>query len=325
MSQTGTGTPPGTIQSTQDAFESMLAAEDGETEQLEAEALDEGEESIEASDGESGVEIEEQTEGDEDADEAPQQSQTFRVKVDGEEVEVPLDELLKGYSRTADYTRKTQAIAEARKQAEAEAYAAREERQRYAQTLEALDAQLRNLQPPEIDWDRLYQENPVEWVRQREIQRTRQEQTAWVQSQRAALMQKQQQEEQVQAEQTLEVERAKLFEALPEWRDVEKARAEKAKIVEYATGKLGFSVEEISDIYDARAVLALRKAMLFDELMSKRDQMRPKIIQKAKPMRGGTASTPQSSKVVASKTALSRLANSGSTRDAAAVFEQFLD
>jgi hypothetical protein len=325
MSETGTGTPPGTIQSTQDVFEQMLAADEGENEQLETEVVDQGEEALEASDGESEVDSEEVTESEEDADEAPQASQTFRVKVDGEEIEVPLDELLKGYSRTADYTRKTQAIAEARKQAEAELEIARQERQRYAQTLEALDTQLRSLQPPEIDWDRLYQENPVEWVRQRELQRTRQEQTAWVQAQRAALVQKQQQEEQAQAEQTLEVERAKLMEALPEWRDVEKARAEKAKIVEYATGRLGFSVEEISDVYDARAVLALRKAMLYDELMSKRDQMRPKIMQKAKPMKAGAASMPQSSKVVASKAALSRLANSGSHRDAAAVFEQFLD
>ena len=325
MSETGTGTPPGKIQSTQDAFEQILAADEGENEQLETEVVDEGEEALEASDGESEVDSDEVTESEEDADEAPQASQTFRVKVDGEEIEVPLDELLKGYSRTADYTRKTQAIAEARKQAEVELEVARQERQRYAQTLEALDAQLRNLQPPELDWDRLYQENPVEWVRQRELQRTRQEQTAWVQAQKSALVQRQQQEEQAQAEQTLEVERAKLMESLPEWRDVEKARAEKAKIVEYATGKLGFSVEEISDVYDARAVLALRKAMLYDELMSKRDQMRPKIMQKAKPMRAGAASTPQSSKVVASKTALSRLANSGSTRDAAAVFEQFLD
>lgn len=322
MSETGTGVPPGNVQSPKDAFEQMLAADEGENELLEAE---DGEEVLEAEASESDAESDEQTEGDEEAEEATQQAQTFRVKVDGEEVEVPLDELLKGYSRTADYTRKTQAIAEARKQAEAEAASAREERQRYAQTLEVLDAQLRTLQPPEIDWDRLYQENPVEWVRQREIQRTRQEQAAWVQSQRAALVQKQEQEEQIEQAQTLEVERAKLFEALPEWRDADKARAEKAKIVSYATERLGFSVEEISDIYDARAVVALRKAMLFDELMSKRDQMRPKIMQKAKPMKAGAASSPQSSKVVASKAALSRLANSGSHKDAAAVFEQFID
>ncbi len=323
MSETGTGVPPGNVQSPQDAFEQMLAADEGENELIETEGGED--EVLEAEASESDAESEEQTEGDEEADEAPQSGQTFRVKVDGEEVEVPLDELLKGYSRTADYTRKTQAIAEARRQAEAEAAAAREERQRYAQTLEVLDAQLRTLQPPDIDWDRLYKENPVEWVRQREIHRTRQEQASWVQAQRAALVEKQQQEEQIEQAQTLEAERAKLFEALPEWRDADKARAEKAKIVSYATEKLGFTTEEISDIYDARAVVALRKAMLFDELMSKRDQMRPKIMQKAKPMRAGATSNPQSSKVVASKAALSRLANSGSHRDAAAVFEQFID
>jgi hypothetical protein len=324
MSETGTGTPPGTIQSTQDVFEQMLAAEEGENEQLETEATDEGEEAVEASADEADVEAVEEPEGDEDADEAPTAAQTFRVKVDGEEVEVPLDELLKGYSRTADYTRKTQAIAEARKVAEAEAAQAREERQRYAQTLQVLEAQLKSAQPPEIDWDRLYQENPVEWVRQRELVRTRQEQQAWVENQRRALAEKQALEEQQVAEQTLEVERAKLLEQLPEWRDATKARAEKAKIVSYATEKLGFTTDEISDLYDARAVLALRKAMLYDEVMSRQQNLRPKIQQKAKPMKAGV-SVPVTTKSVKSRDALSKLQRSGSTRDAAAVFEQFLD
>ena len=324
MSETGTGTPPGTIQSTQDVFEQMLAAEEGENEQLETEATDEGEEAVEASADEADVEAVEEPEGDEDADEAPTAAQTFRVKVDGEEVEVPLDELLKGYSRTADYTRKTQAIAEARKNAEAEAAQAREERQRYAQTLQVLEAQLKAAQPPEIDWDRLYQENPVEWVRQRELVRTRQEQQAWVENQRRALAEKQALEEQQEAERTLESERAKLLEQLPEWRDATKARAEKAKIVSYATEKLGFTTDEISDLYDARAVLALRKAMLYDEVMSRQQNLRPKIQQKAKPMKAGV-SVPVTTKSVKSRDALSKLQRSGSTRDAAAVFEQFLD
>lgn len=41
-----------------------------------------------------------------------------RVKVDGEEVEVPLSEALSGYSRTADYTRKTQSLAEQQREAQ---------------------------------------------------------------------------------------------------------------------------------------------------------------------------------------------------------------
>ncbi|HEU0069383.1 MAG TPA: hypothetical protein VFQ26_09030 [Nitrospiraceae bacterium] len=41
-----------------------------------------------------------------------------RVKADGEELEVPLREALQGYSRQADYTRKTQELAQQRQQAE---------------------------------------------------------------------------------------------------------------------------------------------------------------------------------------------------------------
>ena len=41
-----------------------------------------------------------------------------RVKVDGEDVEVPFSEVMKGYSREADYTRKAQAVAQQRQEAE---------------------------------------------------------------------------------------------------------------------------------------------------------------------------------------------------------------
>ena len=41
-----------------------------------------------------------------------------RVKVDGQDQEVPLKEALQGYSRTADYTRKTQELAQQRQQVE---------------------------------------------------------------------------------------------------------------------------------------------------------------------------------------------------------------
>jgi hypothetical protein len=41
-----------------------------------------------------------------------------KVQIDGVETEVPLGEALKGYQRQADYTRKTQEIANLRKEAE---------------------------------------------------------------------------------------------------------------------------------------------------------------------------------------------------------------
>ena len=75
---------------------------------------------------------EEQSEEDGESEEQDQPTH-FTVKVDGKEVEVTLDELQKGYSRTQDYTRKTQQIAEIRKQVEVETEAVRAERAEYAQ------------------------------------------------------------------------------------------------------------------------------------------------------------------------------------------------
>lgn len=58
-----------------------------------------------------------------------------RVKVDGQDTEVPLREALQGYSRTADYTRKTQELAAQRQQAE---YALAVQRAMQAQPEETL-------------------------------------------------------------------------------------------------------------------------------------------------------------------------------------------
>ena len=46
-------------------------------------------------------------------DEEEDVAQTYRVKVDGEEYDVELDELVKGYQRNADYTQKAQSMAKA--------------------------------------------------------------------------------------------------------------------------------------------------------------------------------------------------------------------
>ena len=62
---------------------------------------------------------EEETEESHEEEESEDESETetvYTVRVDGKDVEVTEDELLKGYSRQADYTKKTQELAEYRKQ-----------------------------------------------------------------------------------------------------------------------------------------------------------------------------------------------------------------
>jgi hypothetical protein len=48
---------------------------------------------------------------------------------------------------------------------------------------------------PNIDWDRPYQEDPIEWVRQREVMRENQEKAAAIQSEQQRLSQLSQQEQ----------------------------------------------------------------------------------------------------------------------------------
>ena len=262
----------------------------------------------------------EQSELDEDTEEE-EQPQVFSVKVDGKEVEVTLDELQKGYSRTQDYTRKTQQIAEVRKQTEAELQAVRAEREQYAQLLGALEAQVQQVSQPNIDWDRLYQEDPIEWVRQREVMRENQEKAAAIQSEQQRLSQLSQQEQAQFMQQKLQHEQEALLAAIPDWKDAKKAQAEKALLVEFGQ-KIGFTPEELKSVVDHRAVLMLRKAALYDQMMSKRGNIKPVTNNGPRPAKPGAAG--RVSNTTEAVRAQQRVAKTGRVDDAANAIFQLL-
>ena len=156
------------IHQAQDAIADILATDEGDTQVGEAqqpEAQAEGTETEEAVQAEDTVEESDESEDSEQQEEQPRERlpESVKVKVNGEEVEVTLDELARGYSRQSDYSRKTQQLAEERKAFQAEAEAIRQERAQYATLLGALQKQLEAAvqvdQPP--DFDRLYEEDPT--------------------------------------------------------------------------------------------------------------------------------------------------------------------
>jgi len=311
------------------AISAMLAPEQGQAELDETQPAEESEEDSEAAASEeddSGVEdapddesSEEQSGEEEEPDEQEQQ-QTFTVKVDGKEVSVTLDELQKGYSRTQDYTRKTQQIAEVRKQAEQETQAVRAEREQYAQLLGALQAQLQSSEP-QVDLERLYHEDPIEWVRQKEVMRERQEKLGAIQSEQQRLSQVAQYEQQRAMEAQLASQQEALLAALPDWKDPKKAKAEKALVIESAKAA-GFTDEDLKSVYDHRLVLLLRKAALFDQMVSKRQGIKPVVNngpRTAKPGAAGRVST-----TTESVRAKQRLAKTGRIDDAASAIEHLL-
>ena len=305
------------------ALEGLLPDE-GQQEDREAQLPDEGaavDEELSADANAADDETDtEQSELDEDTEEQ-EQPQIFSVKVDGKEVEVTLEELQKGYSRTQDYTRKTQQIAEARKQTEAELQAVRAEREQYAQLLGALEAQVQQSAQPNIDWDRLYQEDPIEYVRQREVMRENKEKAEAIQSEQQRLAYLSQQEQAQFMQQKLQQEQEALLAAIPDWKDAKKAQAEKALLVEFGQ-KIGFTPEELKSVVDHRAVLMLRKAALYDQMMSKRGNIKPVTNNGPRPAKPGAAGRVSSS--TESVRAQQRVAKTGRVDDAANAIFQLL-
>jgi hypothetical protein len=287
---------------------------------LQGESAAQADTSAEDADATDDVTDGEQLEESEDSEEE-KPDQTFTVKVDGTEVTVTLDELQKGYSRTQDYTRKTQQIAEIRRQVESEAEAIRAERSQYAQLLGALESQVQQAAQPNIDWDRLYQEDPIEWVRQKEVMRENQAKSQAIQFEQQRLMQISQQEQAQQMQSFLAQQQDELLKVLPDWKDPNKAKKEKELLIDFGQ-KAGFSTDELKNIFDHRVVNVLRKAALYEQMMGKRQSIKPVVNNGPRPAKPGAAG--RVSTTNEATRAKQRLAKTGRVNDAASAIELLL-
>jgi len=252
-------------------------------------------------------------------DEQVKKPELHTVKVDGKEIQVPLEELVKGYQREADYTRKTMSLAEQRKAAEAEFEAVRGEREQYRQTLGTLQQQIQQTEP-KIDWAKLQEENPGEWTRQRLLQIDRQTALQNIEAERQRIAGLQQEEADKGLQARLSEESTKLVAAIPEWKDEKKASAEKAELVKFAA-TLGFSPEEVANVTDHRAIVMLRRAYQHEQLIAKRAALKPDPVEVPKTAKPGPPATSQISQI---QRAQQRLAKTGKVTDAARVIERFL-
>lgn len=282
----------------QQEIEAQEAEVDTDAEPIEADSEAQADDEVEVEDSEAEEEAEEQIE-----------EPKFTVKVDGQEVEVTREELLNGYSRSQDYTRKTQALAEQRKAFEAEAQAVQAERQQYAQVLAKLTQQLQAGVEREPDWDALRQQDPIEYSLQWTEWQRKQMRLQAAQAEQARVAQLQAQEQQQRLQQHLAREREALESLLPDIKDEKKAATVKAQIMEQGR-KLGFKDEELAQAYDHRAILALHKAALYDAMMERAKATKPAPTKTVEPGRAATQSTVR-------QKVKQRFAQTGSIQDAA--------
>lgn len=327
---TGQASAPGSnSEPTAQEFESLLGGADNSEDSaaLEGDESGQEDEGTEA-DSEEGDEpqTDEEEQSDEDEDE-PDQEPAYTVKIDGKEEQVKLKELVNGYQRNADYTRKSQALADARKVAESEFAAVQQERARYAQILDVAEQRLMQAAPPEKDWEKLRTEDPItfaaEWAQYQRVREHHAGEYQRLQAERQRLAQVQRIDQQRHLAAHVEAEQGKLLAAIPAWKDPKVAGAEKKALLDFGTS-LGFTQEELDGVYDHRAVVALYNAMKYDTLQKRQPTVR-KVIEQAKSrvLEPGSVSTqPKGSSMI--KKAQQRLAQSGRVSDAADLFEQML-
>jgi len=309
--------PQGSVQTVDDAARKIFGMlepqqpEEGQVEELAEEA-----EEYEA-------EPEEIAES-EEVQEEPEETPRYRVKVGNEELEVDLDELIKGYSRTSDYTKKTQTLAEQRKAIEAERTRIDEAaklRDQYAQRLTVIEQMLAS--QPEENLAELKETDPIGYTMRVAERLERDKQLEAIRQERQNLAARQQAEYQEQLKNHLASEAEKLKSAIPEMGDDVKGEVIRKEIRDYARS-IGWSDQELASVYDHRAVLALYQAMQYTKLQKGKPAVTKKVAEAPKMLKSGTTTKTTTAEQDAMKKMRAKLAKSGDRRDAARLFEKFI-
>ena len=214
----------------------------------------------------------------EPADEAaePDEStpeQTVTVKVNGEDMEVPLSEALAGYSRLQDYKAKTAEVAEQRRAVESErANLATDLKAEYANQLEQatnLFSQFDGVlnEARNIDWQALKQADPAAYLQAQDAVQERlsaiQQMQAEVQRQRGEAQQGQAQRAEQERAERFNLAADEIVKSHPELADEGMFREFATQAVESLRGQ-GFTNEEIADSVDHRVLGLADKARKWD-------------------------------------------------------------
>jgi hypothetical protein len=319
----------GSVTEAQEALLSLLEPEEEKPQEEEAQPTEVEESQPEEEDESFEEESEEEST---DTDEEAEEDLLYAVTVNGEEQEVSLDELMKGYSRQSDYTRKTQEVSEQRKEFDAmkqqmaqEYQKIQAERQHYVQNLQSfMEGSMSGLdQFAEVNWELLKETDPIEFVTKKEEFRDAQEKIQRLQQDQHAAQQRGSAQAQQDHRQVLAEEGAALVKAVPEWGDADKKQEMASNLRSYAMEN-GFTKEELDSLIDHRSILVLLKAQKYDKLQ-KTDVRSKKLKNKPRVVRAGSGVSKDEINSKKRSAQMKRLKGTGHLDDASALLEDFID
>ena len=325
--ESGVSKPTYTTEETAKAFTTLLNKETASNEQLEPETKENNDiepqeevtdELFESVDGDN---IEDNTEANSKA-----QEELYKVKIGDQDLEVTLDEALKGYQRESDYTKKTQDLGNQRRDIETqrdslnkELEAVKNSRTQYEQQLTELSKQLN--QNNNIDWETLYQENPAEFVKMKAEEDKRKEAMFNVQQEQQRIQQEKRTEQEKVYNDYIVKEREILATKLPVYADKEKGPEFTKRLTNFAKEN-GYTDQEISMMVDHRAVILLADAYRYNQIKkSKLANKKVKNVPKNVTSNASNVREDSEEKQNVEKR-MSRLKQSGHLKDAQSVLKQ---
>lgn len=240
---------------------------------------------------------------------------TYTVKVSGQELKVTLDELKKGYSRDADYRRKTEELSFEKKQFQSET---EQQRQDYSKRLSELNQILAFTQQQlsselnNVDLNKLYEEDPVEATRVERQIRLKKEKMIEAAN-------KLQQEQQKQISSYVKEQQKLLAEKMPEFSDAKKASTLKSNL-KSLLNSYGFNDTEISQVYDHRIVMLINDALKYKNMKNAKPSLANKIDRPGKFLSSGVKQDNSDVNFQKRKEKLGRLKKTGNVNDAASIF-----
>ena len=251
--------------------------------------------------------------------EETQVTDLHQIIVNGEKIDVDLDELKAGYQKDADYRRKTEELAIEKRQLLSDKDRLTKD---YSTKLEGLDNLTRTLNSEvnselsSKELDKLFDEDPTEAAKlERKIRRRRE---TIAQAQRKL---RSNQEDQFQ--EILREEQKKVALKHPDFGDPIKGSSLKTNMRNYLLGR-HFNEQEINQVYDSRMFDVIMDAMTHQNAQKLKPTLVSKKVKPAKVIRSGIKVTKDEHTSKARLDQINRLKRSGNPRDATDLLAKYV-
>ena len=255
--------------------------------------------------------VTENTETEETTTELQEEPNLHRLKVNGQEIEVSLDELKAGYSRDSDYRQKTHNLGIEKRELDGQRESLRQTYDTRLQELNELiataDATVRQEQGSE-DLQKLWEEDPTAAARLDYQMRQRNRQLDDVRNKAREAQTK-------QYEDFLGTQRELAATKIPEYSDPNKADQFKINM-RNSLRNYGFNDQEIGSLADHRFLMVAKDAMSYKSLKDKKPIVQKKVANAPKVVKAGVAKSSTSSGREQIRNKINRLGKTGHLKDA---------